>query len=338
MRSFKNVVTCFLVVIVLCLASLPNSSAAQYTIVQGVVIDEEGVGLSDVKVQVYASSGAFIAETSTGSDGSFSMIIEFGAVNFYFTKSGYAKITKSINVQSIYTDLGTIILGRPLKLSTSTLSIIAIPGDKISIPFTVSNSGEGSEVVEFQLSKPQDWYVSVLDQSREVLKTYMSSGQSLTLQLEVTVPSTAPVNLGYNVSLTAIGTTNSSLSITVMVRAQPTTTFFGRTVDEYNNGIEGVDIKVYSSDGALIKSSATSSDGAFSIELPTPTTVSAHFSREGYVEVTKNVALQDENVNLGEIVLAKAVKLYSSVLGIVAIRGKQYRKGVRNNSILDIQP
>ena len=321
MRSFKNAVAFFLAVVLLLPASLPTSLAESTSLVHGIVVDEEGLGLSNVSVQAYTSSGAFIAATSTGSNGSFNIWLDFGMDNLYLTKPEYAKTTNSINVQGIYTDLGTLVLGRPLKLSTSTVSLIATPGDKISIPFTVSNFGEDPEVVEFQVSSPQEWSVSVIDQSAEVTKVYMTSGQNLALQLDVTVPSAAPVNRDYNVSLTAIGSTNSSLTFTVIARAQSTADFFGRTVDEYDNGIEGVNIQISSSDGALIESTTSSSDGSFSIEQQTPNTFSLYFSKEGYADVTKNVVLKGENVNLGEIVLAKTLKLYSSILDVVVSPG-----------------
>ncbi len=436
-KKVNGSLTLILVIMAVSISFLPSSFAAQYAATYGVVVDEEGVELSNVKVSVYNAGGTLIATTSTDSNGSFNMFVEYGTVSFYFTKTGYSKTVKNINVQDILTNLGTIVLSKALKLSASTLSLLAAPGDEISIPFTVSNLGEGSEVVQYQVSKPQTWSVSVMDQNYEVSKSALSPGQSLSLKLEVSVPLTAVLNLGYNISLTVIGTatnsslvftivtrsivlskalklsastlsllaapgdeisipftvsnlgegsevvqyqvskpqtwsvsvmdqnyevsksalspgqslslklevsvpltavlnlgynisltvigtaTNSSLVFTIVTRSIPTITFSGRVLDEYGKRMEEVGIEVYSSDGVLIGSSDTSPNGAFSIELPTSTTVSVHFSREGYVEVAKNVVLKDVNVDVGEIVLAKAVKLSSSVLSVVASPGSK---------------
>jgi len=326
MRLLKKGAACLLVITVFWLASWPPSVAVVYSDVHGIAVDEEGVGLSDVGVQVYTAGGALVATTSTGSDGFFSIsgwIWESGTYNIYLTKPGYAKVTKSFAVQKLDIDLGTMVLRRALRLSTSTLSLIASPGDKISIPFTAGNIGEETEVVEFLISKPKDWSVRVLYQSLEVTKAYISSGQSLTLQLEATVSLSALVNVDYNISLTAIGTTNSSLTFTISTRAQPTATVSGRVVDEYDNGMKEVEIKAYSSDGGFIKSVSTSSDGSFTIDLPIATTIALYFSKEGYVKVTKSVSskLGGEAVELGEIVLLKTVRLYSSILNVVASPG-----------------
>ncbi|MEM2905335.1 MAG: NEW3 domain-containing protein [Candidatus Bathyarchaeia archaeon] len=326
-RLLRNVIVCFLAAGSLWAASWPTSLAAvtfpKSGYVHGVVVDEEGLALGGVAVQVYTSAGALVATTSTGSDGFFPISVEYGTYSIYLTKPGYAKVAKSVPVQVADIDLGTIVLRRALRLTSSTISLVASPGDKVNIPLTVSNTGEDAEVVGFTVSKAEGWSVRLLDQSRETRKVYVSPGQSLSLQLEVTVPSTAIVNADYNVSITAIGTTNSSLTFTVLVQAQPMVTVSGSIVDEYEEGIEGVEINAYSSDGALVRIAITSSDGFFSIELPASSTVSLSFSKKGYVKVTKNVVLKGENVDLGETVLLKTVRLYSSILGLVASPGSK---------------
>ena len=203
-------------------ASSPTPALAQavtvhYSYVHGTTVDKGGAALSNVTVEFYAS-GALFANALTGSDGSFGIDIAYGTYSIYFTKLAYAQATKSVQIQYSDTNLGTVILSRALKLSTSTLGLIASPGDKEAIPFTVGDIGEDAEAVDFVITKPEDWTVAVMDQTTEVTKAYVQPGQSLTLQLELTVPLTAPVNAEYNVSLTAIGTTNSSLSFSIKVQ------------------------------------------------------------------------------------------------------------------------
>ena len=224
-NRLTKISVCFLAVMVFWAVSLRTSFAAQYSTVHGIVVDEEGVALSNVGVQIYTSGAAFVANTSTGSDGSFSIGVQFGTYTIHLTKLGYAKVV-NVAVQSSDTDLGTIALSKVLNLSASTLSLTASPGDKIAIPFTVGNTGEGTEVVGFLVSKPEDWSVRVLYQSLEATEIYVSVGQSLMLQLEVTVPLAAQVNQDYTISLTAVGSTISSLNFTLKIQPSSETIIF----------------------------------------------------------------------------------------------------------------
>lgn len=304
-------------------ASFSTLAAERYGCVYGIVVDEKGVGVSDVTVQVYTSGGVLVAITSTRSDGSFIISwVEYGTYSISFIKPGYAKAVKSLMVQLSNNDLGKIILRRSLKLSASTLSIVASQGDKINVPFTLENIGEEDEIVEFLKVKPEGWSVRVLDQGYEVTRERISPGESLRLQLEITVPMTAFENISYNVSLNAIGTTtNSSLTFNILICAKPAIVVSGKVIDESNKGIGEVKIHAYSNDGAYIKSASTAPDGSFIIDLPTSTAISLYFSKEGYTEATRSFSSKAEKIDLGEIILLKAVRLYSSVLSIVAIPG-----------------
>jgi len=214
-RLLKGVATCLLVILVFWQASLPTSAVEQ-GYVHGIAVDEEGVELRNVSVRVYTSGGALVATTSTGSDGFFGVYLEYGTYDIDLIKSGYAKKSIAIAVQSNDLDIQDIVLNRALKLSALTLSMTASQGDTISIPFTVGNIGEEAEVVEFEISEPEDWSGRILYQNLKTTKVYISPGQSLMLQLDVTVPVNVDCD-DYDVSLTAIGTTESSLTFTVLV-------------------------------------------------------------------------------------------------------------------------
>jgi len=184
----------------------------------GRVVDKEGQGLSGVKVEVYSSDESFIVSKQAHSNGSFSVYLTLGTYSVYFSKPGYIKATKSIALETGHREinLGDMILLRALKLSSSVLSRVAAPGDKLVLPFTVSNLGEQPEVVEFLVSKPRGWSTRIIDQSGEIAKISLLPGASLTLQLEVTTLVTFTETK--SLSLTAVGQTSSTLNFTVTAK------------------------------------------------------------------------------------------------------------------------
>jgi len=320
-RVLLAIILCSVSIIAFWPTSLSAYGASEISCVRGYVVDEDGAILSGVTAEL-SSGGWIVATASTNSYGYFVMIdVECGTYSLRLKKLGYAEVVKSIMLQTEYTSLGTTVLFRALKLSTSTLRLVSTLGDQVTIPFTAKNSGEETEVVDFLVSSPNEWSARVMAQSYEVTKVSIASGQSMSLQLEITVPLTALADLDYNISLTAIGITNSSLTFTILTRTQPpaTATVSCRIVDEYDNGMQ-VAVNSYSSDGNLIQSDETSSDGYFTIELPLDTTISIHFSKDGYVAVTKTVSFESagEELEFGEIVLVKALTLYASILNTVA--------------------
>jgi uncharacterized repeat protein (TIGR01451 family) len=300
--------------------SASTTTTVSNSYVHGYVVDELGSGLSGVQISVYTSSGALITNTSTRSDGFFYAILEYGTYSIYFSKPGYAKVTRTITLQKADTNLGTIELGWAIKLSSPTLGLIVAPGGKVSIPFTLSNSGENVEIVHFLVSKPQGWSARILDQSREVMMAYVPSGQSLQFQLEVSVPMASLANLEYEVSVEAIGTINATLTFTIKVGEK--LTVYGRVIDESGNRLEGAQIDAYASDGTSLGSWDSSSDGSFALELPASLTISLSFSKPGYAKVTKTLTLYG-NTDLGNVSISKAVRLSSSMLGLVANPGEK---------------
>ncbi len=111
----------------------------------------------------------------------------------------------------------------------------------------------------------------------------------------------------------------------ICVQAAFTETVSGRVVDEWEQGMGNVEIEVYSSEGAYVKSESPSPDGSFDIRLDLGKSYVLHFLREGYVEVTKTASLWfgGGKVNLGDVVLLKALRLSSSVLSRVANPGNR---------------
>ena len=213
----------FLIFSILFLSLSPVHALA--VTVSGRVIDEDGQGMKDVNIEVYAFDETYQVEVyvdsfTTSSDGSFSIALTVGKeYSLRFSKEGYVKVTKSLSVKIYGTgkvSLGEIVLNKAVKLSSTVLSLAANPGDKLLIPFVVSNIGGETETVEFSVSHPEDWSTRILDQaSREIKKTELSSGVSLNLQLEVTIPLKATRR--HTLTLTAASKTNSTLDFTIDV-------------------------------------------------------------------------------------------------------------------------
>ena len=192
--------------------------------VHGYVVDEDGIAFRKIKVMAYSSSGNLAATKYTDSDGFFRFALDSGSYTIIFEKEGYAKVEKSISVPTGYVvepkndpvKLGEIVLQKALRLSATVLTRVANPGATILFPFTISNIGEEPEEVEFSITNPTGWTTRVLDQTDEIKRVLLTS-DSLSLNLEVIIPSTAIGNA--TVSLTALGKTSSTLNFTLFTHA-----------------------------------------------------------------------------------------------------------------------
>ncbi|PVX23553.1 MAG: hypothetical protein CW691_10360 [Candidatus Bathyarchaeum sp.] len=317
---------CSVSIVVICPMNLLAYGAGETSYVYGRVKDVDREPLDDVNVKLISSNGAVIASTTTNTNGLFYMQnVAYGTFTVKFSKEGYAEYTNNIVLQSAQTNLRTTTLSKAVTLSTSILHLISNPGDQIIIPITAKNNGEDTEIVDFSSSAPTGWASRILSDSYEITKISLSSGQSMSLQLEVAVPSTASVDTNYNVTLTTLGLTNSSLTFTVVVQTQSTATVSGIVVDESGNELNDVTISSYSSD--VLVSSVETSDGSFNIEVPISTTITLQISKDGYSQVTKTISptYKGETIELGEVVLANSLTLYSSILNTVANSGEQLR-------------
>ena len=190
-------------------------------IITGRVVDEWNNGIENVEVKVYSSVGVYVETISTSSAGSFSIQLPIATTyTLHFFKRGYAKVTRSVYLEfgGEEVNLGDIVLLKALRLSSTVLSQVANTGDKLTLPFTMSNIGEEPETVEFFVTKPEGWSARVhqIGEWREVTKVYLSSSVSITLQLEVAIPITAGTG-NYNLSLTVAGETMSTVNFTIKV-------------------------------------------------------------------------------------------------------------------------
>jgi len=203
-----------------------KTSIALTVNVSGRVVDEDGIPLENIKVEAYTYDETYGIEVHVGRvwtdhNGTFNMELNVGReYTLKFVKSGYAEASKKINV-GIYgtgrVDLGNITLIRSIRLFSTILSLSADSGGTISLPFLISNVGGREEIIELKVSSPPGWTAKILDQaSREVKKIKISSGGSLNLRLEASIPAWAEGR--YSLKLVAIGELNSTLNFIIDVR------------------------------------------------------------------------------------------------------------------------
>ncbi|MFA5364424.1 MAG: NEW3 domain-containing protein [Candidatus Bathyarchaeia archaeon] len=287
--------------------------------VYGYALDVNGAYLSAVTVELKSGS-ITIASTYTNLNGFYLFeSVPFGTYTLRLAKNGYDDVVQTLSVQSVDKNMGNIVMPNSLKLSTSLLSIIADPGDTVTVPITVRNTGAVSEVVDLSTLKPSGWNTRILFQGYEVAKLRIDSGQSMSLQLDVAIPSGAPLGVEYDISLVVAGITESSLTFSLLTRAQPMAIASGRVVDIQGTPISGVTV-ASSLGGSLLQSSVTGVDGTFSIDLPAGQTLSISFTKDGYSQGTKTVTMpsEGETVQLDDIVLSGPILLSSSSFSAIA--------------------
>jgi uncharacterized membrane protein len=190
--------------------------------VLGRVVDEYDQGMAGIEIQVFSSDGAYVKSESTSSDGSFDVRLNVGkSYMLHFMRQGYVKVTRtapsfgSMFGEEEKINLGNITLLKALRVSSTVLSKVASPGERMTLSFIVSNIGEDHETVEFYVEKPEDWSTRIMYQTSEVDRVSLSHGASMSLQLEATIPlGSTGIN---NLSVTAVGKTSSTLNYTVRV-------------------------------------------------------------------------------------------------------------------------
>ena len=223
MREFVKIKSIMLLSLIL-LSSMwmiVGAQASDSGNVHGTVVDENGDPVSNVKVTGYSASGSLDSSDYTDGDGYFRLALYKGRNELHFEKEGYVTGHISITLPHsvIYVDddqdpvkMGEITLEQNLGLTTSVLSRVVTPGKTASFSFTVNVDDEPEEI-EFHVSSPEGWDTRVLDASSEIRKIMLNSG-SVSLTLEVYVPETAVET--ETISLTVVGTLNSTLGFTIL--------------------------------------------------------------------------------------------------------------------------
>ncbi|WGM90499.1 MAG: NEW3 domain-containing protein [Candidatus Bathyarchaeum tardum] len=224
MKNMLKVTSKLLLITALCSVSViavlfPSLSVyASTSNISGFLENENGEPLGLVKVQLLSGS-SIIATSTSSSNGRFELTnINFGTYTLKFIKYGYAETEQTISLQNSETNVGTVVLNNAIELSSSTLSVITNPDAQISISFTIKNFGSSTQTVDLLTTNPDDWYSKISTNSYEIKKVSLTVGQSMSLQLDFIVPSTASIDNEYNVSVIAVGPVNSSFTFVVQIR------------------------------------------------------------------------------------------------------------------------
>jgi uncharacterized membrane protein len=199
-------------------------SAAISGNVHGTIVDEDGSPLRDVKVLAYLNAGGLATTRYTDSDGYFRLALDGGSFTLQFEKDGYVTGEESITLSAGWVNdpdndpvqFGEIVLRDAIQLKASILSQLAGPGETINIDFTLSNTGDESEEIEFIVDAPEDWDTRVLSSENEIKKVLLDSG-SLSLELEATISSTFDEQA--TITLTALGKLDTALDFTIFPKA-----------------------------------------------------------------------------------------------------------------------
>jgi uncharacterized membrane protein len=208
------------------LGYLVSAQSSEVGNVHGTVVDENGTPIRKVKLSIYSTSGDLTTK-NTDSDGYFRLVLESGSYTIYFEKDGYATVEKDITVPAGYYEdpksdpvkMGEIVLRDALRLSASVISRLASPGDTISFSFTLSNTGDEPEDVQFSVVTSSDCDATIYDSTGEIKRVLLGSG-SLDLDMSVTTPSTFDEEAV--ITLIASGTKNATLGFTILPKTSVT--------------------------------------------------------------------------------------------------------------------
>ena len=215
---YLSVFTICLILLAAAFSTPVQAAWMQEASIIGKVVDEDGNALSQVKVEVYTSGGSLFRVTHTDSEGYFSVHhLPMDRFTLNFTKKGYVDRLVFVETDGrTEVDLEEVELRKALNLASSVVSLTASPGDKLLLPFTLTNIGDDKAVVDFSISAPEGWSTRILSQVGEVDIVSLEQHSTLSLQLEVKIPTSS---IGENtLSLTALSDTNSTLHFTITVK------------------------------------------------------------------------------------------------------------------------
>lgn len=331
--------TSMVAILLLVLASsLPRLSAqtVSYTFVYGYALDEGGLGLSNVRILVLAQDGSVKTLSYTSSDGYFGLLLEKGyTYTLTFSKPGYVTVTRSVTAQKFDMNIGNITLREAVRVTSMVATIASTAGSDISIPVTISNEGEVAEFLTISVDKPEGWGVRVVYQNREVLSIALSKGQSISMDVIVSIPRDAFEGL-YKLTLMVNGTLILRKVFYIYVQPQPVVSIYGSVLDDDGFALGNVKIDVYSQDGILLGCFESLVDGSFYVRLPSVSkSMLLTFSKPGYVKLSKMVSISGGEIDLGVLTLRKAIKLRSQIVSLSTNPGRRIQLPLTMSNLAD---
>ncbi|PVX26364.1 MAG: hypothetical protein CW716_06155 [Candidatus Bathyarchaeum sp.] len=188
--------------------------------VTGIVEDDKNNPIAGVTVEAHGTTnGAFSKTATTAADGSFSLELpKPNAYTLEFSKEGYLPTTQTVSLTAASTEVKAedTELSKILWLTSAILGIKVNPGDKLTLPFMVSNVGTEVEAASFSYDVPEGWRAKVVDSNgNQITETALSPSGHVNMQLEVFVPLEA--NGDYDVAVIATGGAATALTYTAHV-------------------------------------------------------------------------------------------------------------------------
>jgi uncharacterized membrane protein len=211
----NNKFACVLAVIMM-MSTLANVQASANFNYYGTVVDDDGRSLNLVEVAIYDEFGNNVHTREM--NGTFSVMLNYGAYQFVFTKDGYISDTRKYTAAIQAVNLGEINLKKCISIKLTTATVVVAPGSLFTAGFQLKNSGTEDETVVLEVSSEGGWPLMVKDGGSEVKAVVLAAGSSLNLNLIVDVPWNASSS---NISVTAKSLTVSTETFTIQVEGSP---------------------------------------------------------------------------------------------------------------------
>jgi uncharacterized membrane protein len=211
----NNKFACVLAVIMM-MSTLANVQASANFNYYGTVVDDDGRSLNLVEVAIYDEFGNNVHTREM--NGTFSVMLNYGAYQFVFTKDGYISDTRKYTAAIQAVNLGEINLKKCISIKLTTATVVVAPGSLFTAGFQLKNSGTEDETVVLEVSSEGGWPLMVKDGGSEVKAVVLTAGSSLNLNLIVDVPWNASSS---NISVTAKSLTVSTETFTIQVEGSP---------------------------------------------------------------------------------------------------------------------
>ncbi|MEM4925392.1 MAG: carboxypeptidase regulatory-like domain-containing protein, partial [Thermofilaceae archaeon] len=176
-----TITTILLAVLVLAQASIG---------VAGTVLNRDGLPIDGATVVVYDSNNNVVARSTTGAGGRFWLALPSGTYTLRLSKPGYVDrvLTFTIGKQTLYTDLGEIVMDYSLTVSLIPSQIELPVLSTASIPVSLSNKGASAENISVSVEKSCDLDVALYAGGMRVTRLLLGPGEAQSLTLQIKTP------------------------------------------------------------------------------------------------------------------------------------------------------
>lgn len=204
-----TITTILLAVLVLAQASIG---------VAGTVLNRDGLPIDGATVVVYDSNNNVVARSTTGAGGRFWLALPSGTYTLRLSKPGYVDrvLTFTIGKQTLYTDLGDIVMDYSLTVSLIPSQIELPVLSTASIPVSLSNKGASAENISVSVEKSCDLDVALYAGGMRVTRLLLGPGEAQSLTLQIKTPYMETTTCRVKLSFTGFITHVRELNVTVV--------------------------------------------------------------------------------------------------------------------------